>query len=117
MVLTTLAFGAIHLLNVFMTGDLRAAVIQSTAAGLSGLLFIALRLRTGSLWPCIVVHGLWDFATFTIAAARSVESQASSSGDPTNLMTFMPIMLVLPNALYGLWLMRGIGKTHAQPDD
>jgi hypothetical protein len=32
------------------------------------------------------------------------------------LMTFMPVLLVLPNALYGLWLMRGIGKTHTQPE-
>jgi membrane protease YdiL (CAAX protease family) len=114
--LTTLAFGAIHILNVFMTGELRSALIQSTAAALSGLLFIALRLRTGSLWPCIVVHGLWDFATFTIAAARSGASQPSSGGDAVTLMTFMPILLVLPNALYGLWLMRHIRQTHAQAD-
>jgi membrane protease YdiL (CAAX protease family) len=114
--LTTLAFGAIHILNVFMTGELRAALIQSTAAALSGLLFIALRLRTGSLWPCIVVHGLWDFATFAIAAARSGEALPGSGGGPMTLMTFVPILLVLPNALYGLWLMRRIGETHAQPE-
>ena len=114
--LTTLAFGAIHMLNVFMTGELRAALIQSAAAALSGLLFIALRLRTGSLWPCIIVHGLWDFATFTLAAARSGEAQASSGGGPMTVMTFLPILLVLPNALYGLWLMRRIGQTHAQAD-
>jgi membrane protease YdiL (CAAX protease family) len=114
--LTTLAFGAIHILNVFMTGDLPTAVIQAAAAALSGLLFIALRLRTDSLWPCIVVHGLWDFATFTIAASRNVESQAGASGAPGPLTTLLPILLVLPNALYGLWLMRHIGKTHAQPE-
>ena len=66
--LTTLAFGAVHSLNVsIITGDLRGAVIQSTAAALSGLSFIALRLRTGSLWPCIVIHGLWDCAAFLLA--------------------------------------------------
>ena len=114
--LTTLAFGAIHVLNVFMTGDLRAALIQSAAAALSGLLFIALRLRTGSIWPSIGVHGLWDFATFTVAAARGGEAQASTAGGPTTLTTFVPILMVLPNALYGLWLMRRIGQTHTQPD-
>lgn len=33
--LTTLAFGAIHILNVFMTGEPRAALIQSAAAALT----------------------------------------------------------------------------------
>ena len=113
--LTTLAFGAIHILNVFMTGELRPALIQSAAAALSGLLFIALRLRTGSLWPCIIVHGLWDFATFTVAASRSSDAPAISSGGPLTLTTFVPILLVLPNALYGLWLMRHIGRTHSTP--
>jgi membrane protease YdiL (CAAX protease family) len=115
-VLTTVAFGAIHTLNVFMTGDLRTAVIQSVAAALSGLLFIALRLRTGSLWPCIVVHGLWDFATFAVAASSSAQPHAAASGGPDTLTTIVPILLVLPNALYGLWLMRNISKTHAQPE-
>lgn len=113
--LTTLAFGAIHTLNVFLTGDLRAASIQSVAAALSGLLFIALRLRTGSLWPCIVVHGLWDFATFALAVSRGGGTPGSSDG-PMTLMTLLPILLVLPNGLYGLWLMRHIGRTHARAD-
>jgi uncharacterized protein len=114
--LTTLVFGAIHSLNVFMTGDLRAALIQSVAAALSGMLFIALRLRTGSLWPCIVVHGLWDFAVFTVAAARRGESHVAGGDSPLGVTTFVPILLVLPLALYGLWLMRRIGRTHNQPD-
>jgi len=114
--LTTLAFGAIHILNVFMTGELLPALIQSMAAALSGLLFIALRLRTGSLWPPIVVHGLWDFTTFTVSATRSVDSQTVGSGGPVTPMAFMPMLLVLPNALYGLWLMRRIGQSHARAD-
>jgi hypothetical protein len=60
------------------------------------------------------VHGLWDFATFTVSASRSVESQASSGGGPMTLMTFAPILLVLPNGLHGLWLMRHIGKNHTE---
>lgn len=109
--LTTLAFGAIHSLNVFVTGDLRAAVIQSTAAALSGLFFIALRLRTGSLWPCIVVHGLWDCAAFLLAMSTAKDS--ASNAAPSAAMSLAPILLVLPNALYGLWLMRHVGKSSA----
>lgn len=105
--ITTLAFGAIHSLNVFITGDLQAALIQSTAAALSGLFFIALRLRTGSLWPCIVIHGLWDGAAFLLAlSSAQVPAASAALTEPASLA---PILLVLPNALYGSWLMRHIG--------
>jgi membrane protease YdiL (CAAX protease family) len=109
--LTTLAFGAVHSLNVFITGDFWGAVVQSTAAALSGLFFIALRLRTGSLFPCIVVHGLWDCAAFLVALSSASDPAGSTApADPTSLA---PILLVLPNAIYGLWLMRHIGTSSA----
>lgn len=119
--ITCIAFGSIHSLNVFLTGDLRAALIQSSAAFLSGIVFIALRLRTGSLWPPIIVHALWDFATFTLGAAGhgisdgTLSAEAVTPEPVTGLTEFLPILLVLPNAIYGLWLMRDIGRTHVDP--
>jgi membrane protease YdiL (CAAX protease family) len=120
--LTSAMFGAMHSLNVFVTGDLKQALIQSTASFLSGILFIALRLRTGSLWPPIVIHGLWDFATFTLGAAAggahhgSLPAEALATPELTGLTQLAPVLLVLPNAAYGLWLMRDIGRTHADPE-
>jgi hypothetical protein len=32
------------------------------------------------------------------------------------LTQFIPVLLVLPNAIYGLWLMRNIAKTHVDPE-
>lgn len=120
--LTSVMFGAIHSLNVFVTGDLKGALLQSSAAFLSGLMFIALRLRTGSLWPPIILHGLWDFATFSLAmasasaASKGVATQTAEAAASGSWAPFFPIFLVLPNAIYGLWLMRNIGKTHATPE-
>lgn len=120
--LTSVAFGAIHSLNVFVTGDLKTALIQSSAAFLSGLMFIALRLRTGSLWPPIIVHALWDFATFMLgvaghgAAHGNLPAEAATLPAASGLSGLLPVLLVLPNAIYGLWLMRNIGRTHTNPD-
>lgn len=121
--LTSVAFGAMHSLNVFVTGDLWAALLQSCAAFLSGIIFIALRLRTGSLWPPILVHALWDFATFTLGAAvghasshGAMPAEAVTPAPGSGLTQFLPILLVLPNAIYGLWLMRNISQTHANPE-
>lgn len=118
-VITSLAFGAIHSLNVFVTGDLGPALIQSCAACLSGLFFIAYRLRCGSLWPPILLHGLWDFATFSLGMAAATAQdgllapEIAATPDQGGLAILFPVLLVLPNGLYGLWLMRNIGKTHA----
>jgi membrane protease YdiL (CAAX protease family) len=113
--LSSLMFGAVHSLNVFVTGELMPALIQSTGAFLSGLVFVALRLRTGTLWVPIVVHALWDFAIFTLGGA--VGQQAMEGGmaegpamQGAGMMQLMPVLLVLPNAIYGLWLMRNIGR-------
>ncbi len=121
--LTSVAFGAMHSLNVFVTGNLWAALLQSCAAFLSGIVFIALRLRTGSLWPPIIVHALWDFATFVLSGAvghvaseGSLPVKAMTPAAGSDLTQFLPILLVLPNAIYGLWLMRNIGQTHAKPE-
>lgn len=113
--LTSVGFGAIHSLNVFTTGDLTQALVQSCAAFLSGLIFVALRLRTGSLWPSIIVHASWDFATFMVASVAKADSQNASNAATTGLALLLPVLLVLPNALYGLWLMRHIGQSIQDP--
>jgi membrane protease YdiL (CAAX protease family) len=90
-------------------------VIQSGAVLLSGLLFIAIRMRTGSLRPAIMTHGLRDFATFTPGAA------GGEPADPqmvrTTVQMLFPLLLFLPNALYALRLLRQVGRIHAQPED
>jgi hypothetical protein len=106
--ITSLLFGAVHALNVFVTGELAPALLQALTAMMSGLLFIAIRLRTGSLVPAIVVHGLWDFGLFATLAASSPTAQPGEASAAMNPLA--PTLLVLPNFLYGLWLLRGIGR-------
>jgi membrane protease YdiL (CAAX protease family) len=62
--LTSLLFGAVHVLNVITTGQLLEAVVQSVAAFMSGMVLLALLIRTGSIWVPIAYHALWDFGTF-----------------------------------------------------
>lgn len=112
-IITSLAFGAVHSLNIFTTGEVAQSLIQSCAAALSGLIFIALRLRTGSIWPPMLLHGLWDFATFTLGA--SAQGGPPDATAPSTMMMFFPILLVLPNAIYALYLMRNIARDNADP--
>ena len=103
-VMTTLLFGSVHVLNVFTTGNLLEGAVQATAAAMSGLVFIAMLIRTGSIWVPIIYHALWDFGTFTLG---SIESATSGAGQPAVWLTIvLPIALVLPNFLYAIYLLR-----------
>ncbi|PYF06726.1 hypothetical protein C8J30_1248 [Rhodobacter viridis] len=101
---STALFGAMHLLNVSLTGDMMGAVAQATAACLSGLFLMAVRLRTGSLWTGIVLHGLWDFATFLVAyGAAPAPGEAAPSA-------WMATGLAAPFALIAVFLLRPKGR-------
>jgi membrane protease YdiL (CAAX protease family) len=113
--ITTLLFGLVHLLNAGVVGNIEVAAAQAVAAAMSGLLFIAIRVRTGSIIPAMVYHALWDFgALMAVAMALSAAdasgnggavSTATAGGTPPGLL-LAPIVLLLPNFLYALSLFR-----------
>lgn len=107
---STVAFGVVHVLNVFLTGELLIAVAQAFAAMASGLLLVAIRLRSGSLWPAVAYHAIWDFVTF---AAFLAHMPADGGGDAAEALDGMPlwapvlpVVFILPIGLYGLFLLR-----------
>lgn len=105
------AFGSIHILNTFITGDLGGAAFQAFNAFLSGLGYLALRVRTRSIVPIFIAHWLWDLVVFLNAS--SVQSGADS-GATANPM--MGAVLVAPIALYGLWIIRKREHQHMTDD-
>jgi uncharacterized protein len=111
--ITTLLFGLVHLLNARVLGNVEAAASQAVAAAMSGLLFIAIRVRIGSIIPAMVYHALWDFGTLmglamvtmALAAADASGSAVSTAAPPPGLL-LAAIVLLLPNFLYALFLLR-----------
>ncbi|WP_160292411.1 CPBP family intramembrane glutamic endopeptidase [Sphingopyxis fribergensis] len=95
------------MLNVLITGDLPAALIQAVAAFMSGVMSLALRIRTGSLYPLIIVHALWDFSLF-VGLPASAATEAAPTLSSTAIVA--PVQLVFPLFLYGLSLMRHVNR-------
>ena len=110
--LTTFLYGSAHLLNGFLTGDFSAALFQSLQAFMIGLMLLAIRLRTKSLYPAIAIHALWNFAIFTLSVAGGlVQGSAPAGADPSFIQQLaVGILVPLSLFLYGLWLLRGIGQ-------
>ena len=104
--LTSLLFGAVHVLNVISTGLLGEAVVQAVAAFMSGMVLIALLIRTGSIWVPIAYHALWDFGTFVTSATSDKTAAPVDFAQGWNWA--LPILIVLPNFLYALFLLRKV---------
>jgi len=110
-IVSSLLFGAVHKLNVFNTGDLGGALMQSVPAAMSGILFVAIVIRTESIWPAIIYHWLWDFALFILltgSQASGVEANPDALEALGSAQTYLPLIMGLPNFICGLILLRHV---------
>ncbi|WP_116652815.1 CPBP family intramembrane glutamic endopeptidase [Pelagibacterium sediminicola] len=119
-IVSSLLFGAVHILNVFATGNLSGAVLQSIPAAMSGVLFVAIVIRTGSIWPAIGYHAVWDCALFLLVTSNA---NSGAEANPSALESLgigtllLPIAMGVPNFLCGLILLRKVrNDTAAEPN-
>lgn len=57
-VLNGLLFGSMHLIHGYMDANWSAALFQAGMTSVGGMMFAAVRYRTGSLWLVIILHML-----------------------------------------------------------
>jgi len=55
-VINGLLFGAMHLIHGFMDTDWQTACWRALVTSVAGMMFTAVRYRTGSLWLCVLLH-------------------------------------------------------------
>ncbi|MBQ6456677.1 MAG: CPBP family intramembrane metalloprotease [Mogibacterium sp.] len=97
--LSSIVFGATHLANILAGGDVFSCVVQAIYAAGVGMLFCAVYLRTGSLWPTIIGHTSVDFMEL-------IRADLSASG---GIMTGMGIgdwITIAAGAFAAFWALR-----------
>ena len=101
--LLSLFFGLAHSLNLLSGQDMAVTAMQIVGAMLIAFVFTGIRLRTGSLWPVILIHAVFDFMSW-IGRESLVETTA-----PQLSQEYVIQMLILSLVLfgYGLLLLRG----------
>lgn len=105
--LGSLLFGAPHVLNVFLIGHLGAAIGQAVFAVFGGLMFLSLRIRTGSLWPVILLHAAWNSGLVLIGR----EAPPLDPNMPVPVLAVAGTALaMLPVLAYPFWLLRHVGR-------
>jgi membrane protease YdiL (CAAX protease family) len=97
--ISALAFGAVHSLNALMTGEVVPALMQSGIAVGMGMWAASIRIRTGSLYPSILLHGLWDLALLIVISGIA--------GSPISVVVSV-LALVFAVGL-GVWGWRTVG--------
>ncbi len=66
MLISSLIFGLFHLTNLF-SGMGSIVIFQVINASLLGFVFAYIYLKTGSIFYTVILHGLWDFSSFSSA--------------------------------------------------
>jgi hypothetical protein len=102
--LTSLLFGAIHLLNALWIGSFALALLQACTAFCTGMLLMAIRLRTKSLDPAILFHALWDFSLAMLTASPSTAGAAKPEVSGTVVVA--AALFALVTLSYSLFLLR-----------
>jgi uncharacterized protein len=99
-VMSSFFFAALHLLNI--SGgiwDPAYAVADMISVFGLGITYAAIRLRTGSIWPLVGIHALFDFTSLITFGGIEVIAQS-----PQVLFTTVIIGIVFE--VYGLFLLR-----------
>lgn len=94
-VTTALLFGAIHLGIVVLGGPLEAAVPLVISATCAGLMYGAIRTRTRSIWPVLLLHAVWNLV-----------NQITTAETSDMLLLVMNLAVTFGFAGYGLLLLR-----------
>ncbi|MCB0188099.1 MAG: CPBP family intramembrane metalloprotease [Caldilineaceae bacterium] len=106
-IVSSLIFGLFHFINLLGGQGFGWTVSQVVHATTDGFMYAALRLMTGSLWPTMVLHGLWDLSislahtTMQTAGDETTQSLAAVQAGGVSIQP----MQVLPGLLYGAFVL------------
>jgi membrane protease YdiL (CAAX protease family) len=100
--LSSVIFAALHLLNLLSGLPLAYVVGQMIIAFGLGLLFSAIRLRTGSIWPTLLLHGIFDSTALLLLALKPTQATAT----PLNFSIIVASILCLPCLINAAILLR-----------
>jgi membrane protease YdiL (CAAX protease family) len=102
LLLTSVLFSLVHLGNIFGGANLTITVLQLISSLCAGLFFGAVYLRSGSLWPTIVLHTLHDIVSL-------LDVSSISGGVMTGNLRLVDLLDLLLSVILGgigLWLIR-----------
>ena len=101
---SALVFGITHLFNVFAGAPLDTTLFQFFYTFAIGILLGAVYLRTGNLWPPIIIHSLVDISAFSSTALSKIG--VIQTGLVFNISNILFIIVSIISIVLGLYYLR-----------
>ena len=98
-IVSSVLFGLAHSLNVLSGANPLATLLQVGYALAIGFGFAAVTLRTGTIWPLVLIHALIDFASFRV-------TNGVSSGSATTMDMAITALYIVAFTGYGIVMLR-----------
>ena len=86
-------FGLFHFVNLISGQAFEVTLSQVLQAGSMGFMYAALRLRLGSIWPLILLHGLWDFSVTIMQQSMQVTGMDTTATGGFHPFVGMPVLI------------------------
>ena len=99
-IISSVIFGVAHSLNILSGSNPISTLLQIGYALAIGFAFAAVTLRTGVIWPLVIIHALIDFAAF-IAAGKTDSSATVSTSS-----IMMSVIYIVTFTVYGVFIMQ-----------
>ena len=107
-IVSSVLFGLMHGVNVLYGADPAATLLQVGYATAVGFSFAAVALRTGVIWPLIIIHGLTNAAGFVTAGG-------TISGGVTSADVLVSALSIVGFTVYGVIVLRTAESPIARP--
>lgn len=98
---SALIFAGMHLIGALGGNPLLVVLLQSVGALFQGMLYGALLLSGGAIYPVVILHGLANVAAYVTLAANPSAATAPSAW-------LLQSTLMFPLAILGVYILRGI---------
>ncbi len=120
-IVSSVAFGLLHIVNAGIGQDATQTLFQVINATALGVLFCALALAANNIWPAIVLHMIWNsYAMMGVASAEVMGDTVATPAEPlafslwSLLLPFL-ILLIAIAILYGYKQARGVRLSDVVP--
>ncbi|MCR4634262.1 MAG: CPBP family intramembrane metalloprotease [Erysipelotrichaceae bacterium] len=92
--ISSAVFGLFHAFNLFAGADPLHTAVQVVGAGCHGVLFAAVFMACGNLWPSILFHAVHDILAIAFTASVTESGVVSGGFSPADLVDLITCILV-----------------------